>query len=100
LFARPVAIQIRVLEDLVSAADDTSNDQSTPGLRLQRVEACAGAFRAAHAERTALRRSLGRQILTLTAGAILSARPQASRRRGASTLLSDSALARGRQRTT
>ncbi len=100
LFARPVAIQIRVLEDLVIAADDTSRDTPRPELRLQRVEACASAFRVALSEGAALRRSLGRQILTLSAGAILSARPEASRRRGASTLLSDDALARGRQRTT
>jgi tRNA(Ile)-lysidine synthase len=100
LFANPVAVQIRVLDELVSAADDTSDNQSRPELRLQRIEACAMAFRAALSERAALRRSLGRQILTLTTGAILSAQPEASRRRGASTLLSDSALARGRQRTT
>lgn len=100
LFATPVAIQIRVLEDLVGGGHAAAERSARAELRLQRIETCVTAFQTALSHGTTLRRSLGRQVLTLTKDAVLSAVPEATRRRGASTLLSDSALATGGWRTT
>ena len=78
LLAEPEEMALRVvslaLEGLV--CDDMS------GPRLERLEACVGALLAAAAEGTALRRTLGGCVLSLSADGVLSLRREGMRRRG------------------
>lgn len=78
LLAEPEEMALRVV--LLALEGLVCDDMSGP--RLERLEACVGAFLAAAANRNALRRTLGGCVLSLSGDGVLSLRREGPRRRG------------------